>query len=119
MSRASSCARRGRRCSGSRRSKVDSPRFNIVRYDAQHFNFSDLIEKFSRPSPKPSSKPAKFSVSNIRIENDDVTFDDRLLKAKHVVDRFALHIPFIAPLPSATEIFVTPLLQAPTVRRCS
>ncbi|KND58086.1 putative exported protein [Candidatus Burkholderia verschuerenii] len=92
--------------------KVDSPRINVVRYDAEHFNFSDLIEKFSKPSPEPSKSPAKFSVSNIRIENGNVTFDDRLLKAKHVVDRFALHIPFIATLPSATEIFVTPLLQA-------
>jgi hypothetical protein len=92
--------------------KIDSPRFNIVRYDGEHFNFSDLIEKFSKPSPEPASKPAKFSVSNIQLENGSVTFDDRLLKAQHVVDRFALHIPFIATLPSATEIFVTPLLQA-------
>lgn len=96
--------------------KIDSPRVHIVRYDGEHFNFSDLIEKFSKPSPEPASKPAKFSVSNIQLENGGVMFDDRLLKAKHVVDRFALHIPFIATLPSATEIFVTPLL--PTDRRC-
>ncbi|WP_277187775.1 DUF748 domain-containing protein [Caballeronia sp. BR00000012568055] len=92
--------------------KIDSPRINVVRYDASHFNFTDLIEKFSKPSPEPSTKPLKFSVSNIRVENGSVTFDDRLLKAKHVVDRFALGIPFIATLPSATDIFVTPLLQA-------
>jgi hypothetical protein len=92
--------------------KIDSPRINIVRFDGEHFNFSDLIAKFSKPSPTPSEKPAKFSVSNIRLENGQITFDDRLLKTKHVIDRFALGIPFIATLPSATEIFVTPLLQA-------
>jgi len=35
--------------------RVDSPRFHIVRYDAQRFNFTDLIEKFSKPSPSPKA----------------------------------------------------------------
>ncbi|KND54588.1 putative exported protein [Candidatus Paraburkholderia kirkii] len=91
--------------------KIDSPRISVVRFDGEQFNFSDLIAKFSKPSP-PSDKPARFSVSNIRLENGQITFDDRLLKAKHVIDRFALGIPFIAMLLSATDIFVTPLLQA-------
>ncbi|TCK38401.1 uncharacterized protein DUF748 [Paraburkholderia sp. BL8N3] len=91
--------------------KIDSPRISIVRYDAARFNFSDLIAKFSKPSPQPS-KPARFAVSNIRLENGRIDFDDRLLKTRHVIDRFALGIPFIATLPSATDIFVTPSLQA-------
>ncbi|MDR5857030.1 DUF748 domain-containing protein [Caballeronia sp. LZ062] len=92
--------------------KIDSPRVSIVRYDAEHFNFSDLIAKFSKPASPPSDKPARFSVSNIRIENGRIDFDDRLTKTKHIIDRFALGVPFIATLPSATDIFVTPLLQA-------
>ncbi|MEX3950038.1 DUF748 domain-containing protein [Paraburkholderia sp. EG287B] len=91
--------------------RLDSPRATIVRLDAQHFNFSDLIEKFSTPS-KPSSKPTPFSVSNIRIENGQITFDDRLLNEKHVIDRWSLGIPFIATLPSKTDIFVQPMLRA-------
>ncbi|MCG5076215.1 DUF748 domain-containing protein [Paraburkholderia tagetis] len=92
--------------------RLDSPRATIVRLDAQHFNFSDLIEKFSKPSEKPSSKPAQFSVSNIHIENGKITFDDRLLNEKHVIDRWSLGIPFIATLPSKTNIFVQPMLRA-------
>ncbi|MDR5796650.1 DUF748 domain-containing protein [Caballeronia sp. LZ008] len=92
--------------------KIDSPRISVVRFDGEHFNFSDLIAKFAKPSSPPSDKPARFSVSNIQLENGQITFDDRLLRTKHVVDRFALGIPFIATLPSATDIFVTPLLQA-------
>ncbi|MEM5326555.1 DUF748 domain-containing protein [Paraburkholderia sp. JHI2823] len=91
--------------------RLDSPRATIVRLDAQHFNFSDLIEKFSTPS-KPNSKPTQFSVSNIRIENGQITFDDRLLNEKHVIDRWSLGIPFIATLPSKTDIFVQPMLRA-------
>ncbi len=92
--------------------KIDSPRFHIVRLDAQRFNFSDLIEKFSKPSANPSSKPARFSVSNIRVENGRIDFDDHLLKTHHIIDRWSIGIPFIANLASTTELFVTPSLQA-------
>jgi uncharacterized protein involved in outer membrane biogenesis len=92
--------------------KIDSPRFHIVRYDAQRFNFSDLIEKFSKPSATPSKQPARFSVSNIRVENGRIDFDDRLLHTQHVVDRWAIGIPFIATLAADTDLFVTPSLQA-------
>ncbi|WP_031362293.1 DUF748 domain-containing protein [Caballeronia sordidicola] len=92
--------------------KIDSPRFHIVRLDAQRFNFSDLVEKFSKPSANPSTKPARFSVSNIRVENGRIDFDDRLLKTQHVIDRWSIGIPFIANLASTTDLFVTPSLQA-------
>ncbi|WP_233807667.1 DUF748 domain-containing protein [Paraburkholderia sp. HP33-1] len=91
---------------------VDSPRFHIVRYDAQHFNFTDLVEKFANQPAKPNSKPTQFSVSNIRVENGQITFDDRLLGTSHVIDQWKLGIPFIATLPSKTDIFVEPLLRA-------
>jgi len=92
--------------------RLDSPRFSIVRLDAQRFNFTDLIEKFSKPSSQPGSKPTPFSISNIRIENGQITFDDRLLNEKHVIDRVTVGVPFIATLPSKTDIFVEPLLRA-------
>ncbi|NYH26398.1 DUF748 domain-containing protein [Paraburkholderia bryophila] len=92
--------------------QLDSPRFHIVRYDAQRFNFTDLIEKFSKQPAEPDSKPTLFSVSNIRLENGQITFDDKLLGVTHVIDQWKLGIPFIATLPSKTDIFVEPLLRA-------
>ncbi|MFM0218163.1 MULTISPECIES: DUF748 domain-containing protein [Paraburkholderia] len=92
--------------------QLDSPRFHVVRYDAQRFNFTDLIEKFSKQPSTPDTKPALFSVSNIRLENGQITFDDKLLGATHVIDQWKLGIPFIATLPSKTDIFVEPLLRA-------
>ncbi|WP_323118951.1 DUF748 domain-containing protein [Burkholderia alba] len=91
--------------------KLDAPRLHIVRYDAQRFNFTDLIDKFSAPS-KPDSKPARFSVSNIQVADGRIEFDDRLLNAKHVIDQWSLGIPFIATLPSKTGVFVQPKLHA-------
>ncbi|QVN20583.1 DUF748 domain-containing protein [Burkholderia pyrrocinia] len=91
--------------------RLDSPRFHIVRYDAQRFNFTDLIEKFSTPS-KPASKPTQFSISNIQVNDGRIDFDDRLLNEKHVVDNWTLGIPYIATLASKTDIFVEPKLRA-------
>lgn len=91
--------------------RVDSPRVNVVRYDAQRFNFSDIAEKFATPS-KPQAGPTLFSLSNIAIENGRVDFDDRLLGAHHVVDQLALGVPFVATLPSQTDIFVDPRFSA-------
>ncbi|WP_423762004.1 DUF748 domain-containing protein [Burkholderia sp. NLJ2] len=90
--------------------RLDSLRFHIVRYDAQRFNFTDLIEKFSTPS-KPESKPTQFSVSNIQVNDGRIDFDDRLLNEKHIVDNWTLGIPYIATLASKTDIFVEPKLR--------
>ncbi len=91
--------------------KLDSPQANIVRYDAQRFNFTDIVEKFSKPS-KPSGGPTLFSVSNIDVENGRIDFDDRLLGRKHVIDQLSLGVPFIATLPSQSDIFVDPRFDA-------
>ena len=39
--------------------KIDSPRIHIVRYDAQRFNFTDLIEKFASKDTVPKPKKAE------------------------------------------------------------
>lgn len=91
--------------------RIDSPRINLVRYDAQRFNFSDIAEKFAKPS-KPQAGPTLFSVSNIAVENGRIDFDDRLLGARHVVDQLSLGVPFIATLPAQTDIFVDPRFSA-------
>lgn len=91
--------------------RIDAPRFHVVRYDAQRFNFTDLIEKFSKPSQPSSSGPTRFSVSNIQVTDGRIDFDDRLLGARHVVDQWALGVPFVATLPSKTDIFVQPTLK--------
>ncbi|SMG02783.1 DUF748 domain-containing protein [Burkholderia singularis] len=92
--------------------RLDDPHLRVVRYDAQRFNFTDLIDKFSKPSPQPDSKPVRFSVSNIQVNRGRIDFDDRLLNEKHVVDQWSLGIPFIATLASKSDVFVEPRLRA-------
>lgn len=90
--------------------RLEHPRIAVTRGKDQRFNFSDLIERFSGGSAPADSKPARFSLSNIRVSNGDIRFDDRLLGAQHHVEKLELGIPFLANLPSSTGIFVQPLL---------
>lgn len=93
---------------------MDAPQVHIVRNDAQSFNFSDLVEQFSKPSPEPQkpSKPLLFALHNIHIDNGLVDFQDHLLQQHHVVDQLMFGIPFLANLPSKVDTFVQPFLQA-------
>lgn len=91
---------------------LDAPHVHIVRSAAQQFNFSDLIERYSKPGKPSSGSPLRFSVSNIHLDDGSVDFDDRLLGKQHRIDHLNLGIPFVANLPSKTDIFVKPLLQA-------
>ncbi|HEY8328715.1 MAG TPA: DUF748 domain-containing protein [Rhodanobacter sp.] len=90
--------------------RLDQPRIAITRGKDQRFNFTDLVERFTaKPSPA-DSQPARFSLSNISIHGGDIRFDDHLLGAQHHVEKLELGIPFLANLPSSTDIFVQPLL---------
>jgi hypothetical protein len=94
---------------------MDAPQIHVIRNDTQSFNFTDLVEQFSKPSPQPQPKPSKpllFAVHNIHVDNGLIDFDDRLLKQHHLIDQFQFGIPFIANLPSKVDTFVQPFLQA-------
>ncbi|WP_445144031.1 DUF748 domain-containing protein [Dyella sp. Tek66A03] len=89
---------------------LQHPRFRIVRTADQRFNFSDIIERLASKPTDPKTPPARFALSNISVHNGDIQFDDQLMKANHHVEQLELGIPFIANLPSDTDVFVQPLL---------
>ena len=89
---------------------LQHPRIRIVRTVDQRFNFSDLIDRFAAKPTDPKTPPARFALSNISVHNGDIQFDDQLMKANHHVEQLELGIPFIANLPSDTDVFVQPLL---------
>ncbi|WP_213948362.1 DUF748 domain-containing protein [Luteibacter sp. dw_328] len=90
--------------------RIESPRVHLQRTAPQRFNFTDILERLSSQPAAPDTGPARFAVSNIALHGGQIDFDDRLLNATHRVDHLELGIPFIASLPSDTDIFVQPLL---------
>ncbi|MBA2412293.1 MAG: DUF748 domain-containing protein, partial [Burkholderiaceae bacterium] len=84
---------------------------NIVRLEAQRFNFDDIIERL-RAKPKTDDEPARFAVHNIEVADSSVQFDDRVGGRKHAVTDIAIGIPFISNLPVDAEVKVLPAFSA-------
>jgi hypothetical protein len=84
---------------------------NIVRLEAQRFNFSDIVKRIEA-RPKTDEGPARFSLNNIRVTDSSIRFDDRPLGSRHEVSDITLGIPFLSNLPTYVEIDVQPVLSA-------
>ena len=96
--------------------KLEKPRVHLVRVDANVYNFSDIIDRFQSTQtaaiPEKSSKPLLFSVSNIRIIDGSIAFDDRPAATNHAITQINLSIPFISDRPSYVDTYVEPSLSA-------
>jgi hypothetical protein len=93
---------------------IDRPLLHAVRTPDQRFNFSDLIEGPTKtPPPQQTGAPRRshFAISNIRVHDGQVRFDDQAFHEHHTVERIEVGIPFIANLPADTEIYVQPLVR--------
>ena len=90
--------------------KVVKPTVAITRLDAQHFNFSDIVDRLAA-QPK-SDSPARFSVNNIELDDGAIDIDDRVGGRRHRIDGLRIALPFLSNLPYDTAIFVTPQFAA-------
>lgn len=91
--------------------RLQHPQVRIVRTPDGRFNFTDLLERHAAKPVDPKAPPARFSLSNIAVHGGDIRFDDQLARASHHVEQLELGIPFLANLPSDTDVFVQPLLS--------
>ncbi|TCV94844.1 uncharacterized protein DUF748 [Luteibacter rhizovicinus] len=90
---------------------LQHPQLHLVRTADQKYNFYDLVERFMTRPAAPDEPPTRYALSNISIHNGDIQFKDAVHDVDHRVDQLELGVPFIANLPSDTDIFVLPLLS--------
>jgi hypothetical protein len=90
--------------------RLSKPYVRVVRKDAHHYNFDDIIERLA--AQPPSDKRARFSVNNIQVEHGRIEFEDRPVRKTHVIADLKLGVPFISSLPADMDVFVEPLLSA-------
>jgi hypothetical protein len=90
---------------------TDGLTVHVVRTGPQQFNFSDVLEKPANAPPPPPSKPQRFAISNIRLNDGAIYFDDETLHQQHRVEDIHLAVPFIANLPADLDVFVQPFLS--------
>lgn len=98
--------------------RLVGPKVAIVRQQDGRFNFSDLIDKWTTPTPPPATPKAKpeaplqFSVADITIEGGAVTFEDRKDRSRHEVTDIALAVPFLTNARGGVDSTVEPRFSA-------
>lgn len=95
--------------------RIDQPKIRLVRQDATHFNFSDIVDRLAKMSAgKPGeTKPAKtglprFSLNNMSLTGGAVSLDDHVTNRQQVIDQITLGVPFLSSFGYATHIRVQP-----------
>ncbi|MGH7845795.1 MAG: DUF748 domain-containing protein, partial [Candidatus Binatia bacterium] len=97
--------------------RLVKPYISLIRNEDRTYNFTDLIEEFTKapPGPKPKepeASPPRFSLNNIEIIDGRIDFDDRPEGVKHSVTSLRIGVPFISSLPSYVDIKVQPAFSA-------
>ncbi|MGN6717720.1 MAG: DUF748 domain-containing protein, partial [Candidatus Binatia bacterium] len=95
--------------------RLIKPYFHVVRNEDHTYNFSDLIDEFTKETPGPKKPPGptpRFALNNIQILDGKIDFDDRPEQTKHTISAIKLGVPFISSIPSQVDIYVKPALYA-------
>jgi len=91
--------------------RLTKPSVTIVRRPEGTYNFTDLLEEFSR-KPEKNSKPFKYSINNIRIVDGRIDFDDGPKNTRHVVAGIQLSVPFVSNLRYYVDDYIRPSFAA-------
>ena len=93
--------------------RLTKPYINLIRNEDRTYNFTDLIDEFTKGPPKdPPAPTPRFAVNNIEVLDGKIDFDDRPEQTKHVVSAIKIGVPFISSIPSQVDITVKPELHA-------
>jgi len=93
--------------------RVTHPFVNIVRRKDGSYNFSDLIEEFTKKrSESKEGRLLKLSLNNIRIFDGSIDFDDAPKKTHHAVRGIQVGIPFLSNFRYYVEQYVQPSFSA-------
>ena len=94
--------------------RLSRPYVNVVRRPDGSYNFTDLIEEFSKVRKKrvEEERVRKFSFNNIQIVDGSIDFDDGPKKTRHEVRGIHVGIPFLSNLPYYVDRYVQPSFAA-------
>ncbi|HEX8041969.1 DUF748 domain-containing protein [Candidatus Deferrimicrobium sp.] len=91
--------------------RLSRPKVNVVRRPDGSYNFTDLIDEFTK-KPAKESKPLKYSINNIQIVDGSIDFDDGPKKTRHEVRGINVAIPFLSNLRYYVDRYVQPSFAA-------
>ena len=91
--------------------RLSRPYVNIVRRPDGSYNFTDLIDEFTKKQTK-ESKPLKYSFNNLEIVDGSIDFDDGPRKTRHEVRGVHVAVPFLSNLRYYVDRYVQPSFAA-------
>jgi uncharacterized protein involved in outer membrane biogenesis len=91
--------------------RLSRPYVNIMRRPDGSYNFTDLIDEFTK-KPKKESKPLKYSFNNIQVVDGSIDFDDGPKKTRHEVRGIQVAIPFLSNIRYYVNRYVQPSFSA-------
>jgi len=93
--------------------RLVKPYINLIRNEDLTYNFTDLIEEFTKGPPDPTPGPTpRFSLNNIQLVDGRIDFDDRPEGVKHAVTSVRIGVPFISSIPYYADVKVEPAFSA-------
>ncbi|MFV0663071.1 DUF748 domain-containing protein [Denitromonas sp.] len=99
------------------RLNIDAPTLRLTRLADGRHNWSDVVERLTRPEPRRARPevepgPPRFSINNIQITGGSIDIDDQPAGVTHTVRDLALGVPFVSGFPAEVERHVLPALSA-------
>ncbi|MGB7630141.1 MAG: DUF748 domain-containing protein, partial [Candidatus Deferrimicrobium sp.] len=91
--------------------RMSRPYVIIVRRQDGSYNFTDLIDEFTK-KPAKESKLLRYSFNNIRIVDGSIDFVDGPRKTRHEVRGIRIAVPFISNLRYYVNRYVQPSFAA-------
>ncbi|OIP32549.1 MAG: hypothetical protein AUK27_12890 [Deltaproteobacteria bacterium CG2_30_66_27] len=91
--------------------RLVKPYVSIARQRDGSYNFTDLVEEFSK-KPAKETKPLNYSLNNIRVVDGRIDFDDGPKKTRHEVRGIRIGIPFVSNLPYYVDRYIQPSFEA-------
>ena len=91
--------------------RLSKPFVNIARRPDGSYNFTDLIDEFTK-KPSVDSKPLKYSFNNIQITGGSIDFDDGPKKTHHAIRGIRIAVPFVSNLRYYVDRYVEPAFAA-------
>jgi uncharacterized protein involved in outer membrane biogenesis len=91
--------------------RLSKPYVNIVRRPDGSYNFTDLIDEFTKKSGK-ESKPLKYSFNNIHVVDGSIDFNDGPKNTRHQIRGIQVGVPFVSNLPYYVDRYVQPSFSA-------
>jgi uncharacterized protein involved in outer membrane biogenesis len=92
--------------------RLVKPYINVVRNEDRTYNFTDLIDEFTKGPPGPPGPTPRFALNNIQVLDGKIDFDDKPEQTKHTVSAIKIGVPFISSIPSQVDITVQPAFYA-------